>query len=129
MVTKPKLKGGLGVINLRVQNEALLMKNLHKFFNKENLPWVKLVWANYYGNDQVPGLTRKGSFWWRDNLKLLTCYKGIAQAIARSGDTIVFWQDLWNGRILCQAYHHLSSFTNNESITLHVVLQMNDLTN
>jgi hypothetical protein len=34
IVTKPKLKGGLGVINLRLHNEVLLMKNLHKFFNK-----------------------------------------------------------------------------------------------
>jgi hypothetical protein len=38
MITKPKLKGGLGVINFRVQNEALLMKNLHKFFNKHDRP-------------------------------------------------------------------------------------------
>jgi hypothetical protein len=43
MVNTPKLKGGLRVINLRVQNEALLMKNLHKFFNKHDLPWVKLI--------------------------------------------------------------------------------------
>jgi hypothetical protein len=50
MVTKPRLKGGLGVINLKVQNEALLMKNLHKFFNKQELPWVQLIWTNYYNN-------------------------------------------------------------------------------
>jgi hypothetical protein len=31
MVTRPKLKGGLGVTKLRVQNDALLMKILHKF--------------------------------------------------------------------------------------------------
>jgi hypothetical protein len=43
MVTKPKSIGGFGVINLRMQNEALLIKNLHKFFNKEDLPWVRLV--------------------------------------------------------------------------------------
>jgi hypothetical protein len=66
------------------------MKNLNKFFNKEYLPWVKLVWIDYYGNDQVLSLTKKCSFWWRDNLKLLTYYKGMAQAIAGSGDTIVF---------------------------------------
>jgi hypothetical protein len=54
MVTKPKLEGGLGVINLRAHNEALLMKNLHNFFNKEDLPWVKMIWANYYGNGQIP---------------------------------------------------------------------------
>jgi hypothetical protein len=107
MVTKPKLKGVLGVINLRVQNEALLTKNLHKFFDKEDLPWVKLVWAHYYGNGQTPGLTRKGSFWWKNYLKLLNCYKGIAQATAGQGDTIIFWQDLSNGKVLCQAYPHL----------------------
>lgn len=38
MVCKPKSEGDLGVLNLRVQNEALLLKNLHKFFNKADLP-------------------------------------------------------------------------------------------
>jgi hypothetical protein len=42
MVTMPKLKGGMEVIRLRLQNEALLLKNLHKFFSKQDLPWVNL---------------------------------------------------------------------------------------
>lgn len=29
--------GGLGALNLRTQNEALLMKFLHKFFNRDDL--------------------------------------------------------------------------------------------
>ena len=29
MVTLPKKEGGLGVLNFRIQNEALLLKNLH----------------------------------------------------------------------------------------------------
>jgi hypothetical protein len=33
---------------------------------------------------------------------------------------------LQNGKVLCQAYPHLFSFTTNESITLQVVLEMND---
>jgi hypothetical protein len=33
LVCKPKSRGGLGVIRLRLQNEALLMKNLDKFFS------------------------------------------------------------------------------------------------
>jgi hypothetical protein len=44
MVTKPNSKWGLGVINLRLQNDVLLMKNLDKFFNKADLPWVQLIW-------------------------------------------------------------------------------------
>jgi hypothetical protein len=55
MVTMPKSKGRSGVIKLRRQNEALLLKHLQKFFNKEDLPWVQLVWKNYYGNGKLFG--------------------------------------------------------------------------
>ena len=33
MVCQPKVSGGLGVINLKVQSDALLLKYLHKFYN------------------------------------------------------------------------------------------------
>ena len=62
MVQKPKEKGGLGVINLRLQNDALLLQHLHKFYNQADLPWVQLVWFKYYQN-KVPHTTRElGSF-------------------------------------------------------------------
>jgi hypothetical protein len=38
MVTRPKEDGGLGVLDLKSQNEALLLKNFHKFFNRANIP-------------------------------------------------------------------------------------------
>jgi hypothetical protein len=71
MVTKPKNRGGLGVINLRLQNDVLLMKNLDKFFNKADLPWVKLVWQNYYKNGQLLGRRKRGSFWGGEYCKIL----------------------------------------------------------
>jgi hypothetical protein len=40
MVCKPKEKGGLGIINLKLQNAALLLKHLHKFYNNFDTPWV-----------------------------------------------------------------------------------------
>jgi hypothetical protein len=40
MVTVPKDKGGLGVKDLYVQNDALLLKHLLKFYNKIDVPWV-----------------------------------------------------------------------------------------
>jgi len=58
LVQKPKSKGGLGVINLSLQNEALLMKQLDKFYKKENIQWVKLIWEKYYA-DTVPHITRE----------------------------------------------------------------------
>lgn len=42
LVTLPKSEGGLGIKKMAVQNDVLLMKNLHKFFNHANVPWDKL---------------------------------------------------------------------------------------
>jgi hypothetical protein len=43
MTTVRKKDGGLGVMKLQKQNEAILVKNLHNFFNKVETPWVALV--------------------------------------------------------------------------------------
>jgi hypothetical protein len=43
LVRKPKDKGGLGAINLSIQNDALLLKQLDKFYRKENIQSVALI--------------------------------------------------------------------------------------
>lgn len=55
LITRPKIEGGMGVIRVRVHNEAMLMKQLQKFLNKEDLPWVQILWDNYYCHGQIPG--------------------------------------------------------------------------
>jgi hypothetical protein len=56
------MKGGLGVLNLNLHNDVLLMKHLHNFFSKEDLSWVKLLWHKYYKNDKLPKKANRGSF-------------------------------------------------------------------
>jgi hypothetical protein len=124
---KAKMKGGIGVIKLRVQNDALLLKNLHMFFNKADLPWVHLIWNKYYSNGKLPGQTMKYSFWWRSMLRLLNLYKGISHAQAKSGESILFWKDVWNGRILYLSYPHVFSFAIEENATLQSVLAQDSL--
>jgi hypothetical protein len=58
LVRKPKAKGGLGVINLSVQNDALLLKQLDKFYKQEKIQWVSLIWQKYY-NGTMPHLARE----------------------------------------------------------------------
>jgi hypothetical protein len=80
-------KGGLGALHLETHNEALLLKNLHKSFNKVDIPWVQLVQEKYYANGKLPNYTMKGSFWWRDMLRLLDKFKGLVTIFVHKGDT------------------------------------------
>jgi hypothetical protein len=52
MVQKPKGKGGLVIINLRLQNDALLLKQLHKFYNHQGIPWRRTDTANQRGGSE-----------------------------------------------------------------------------
>jgi hypothetical protein len=119
MVCKPKDQGGLGVVNLSTQNRCLLMKHLHKFYNKANLPWVKLLWEVYYDNALPPAKSRDISFWWRDCLKSLSDYKGLAKCSIGTGSSIMLWTDSWSDVSLNLQFSHLYSFTVNESVSLH----------
>ena len=79
LVRLPKKEGGLGVLNLETHNDALLLKNLHNFFNRQDIPWVHLVWESYYNDESLPSSSkRKGSFWWKDILKLIDSFEGMA---------------------------------------------------
>ena len=53
LAQRPKDKGGLGIKNLLLQNDALLLKQLHKLYSKLDIPWVHQVWFKYY-NERVP---------------------------------------------------------------------------
>jgi hypothetical protein len=122
LVCKPKNRGDLGVIKLRLQNNALLMKFLDKFFSKVDLSWVKLLWTQYYANGKISGNEMKCSFLWRSKLRLLDNFKGIAKANFGFGDTILFWHDLWNEQVLKLAYPRLHSFAKNDKVALKTIL-------
>jgi hypothetical protein len=76
LVFRPKDQGVLGVIDLRNQNKALILKNVHKFYNCNDLPWVKLIWQVYYANGQVPSkMQRKDIFGGRIAYHMMTSRK------------------------------------------------------
>jgi hypothetical protein len=55
LVCKPKKQG---VLNLTVQNDCLLMKHVHKFYNHTDLPWVNLAWDLYYTTALPPARSK-----------------------------------------------------------------------
>jgi hypothetical protein len=110
-VQRPKSQGGLAVINLAIQNKALLFKHLHKFFNKADVPWVDLTWKAFYIVDIAPqARNSRLSFWWRALCRLFDSFRGVAKPIVGRGDTTMFWKDIWNFGSLQQLYPHLFSF-------------------
>ena len=83
-----------------------------------NIPCVHLIWESYYNNGSLPSQQRKGSFWWRDNLKLLDSYKGMAQVNIQDGVSCLFWEDLWNNHVPKHHFPELYSFAKDTSISL-----------
>jgi hypothetical protein len=127
MVCLPKSEGGLGVLNLESHNEALLLKNLHKFFNKEKIPWVQIVWEKYYPNGKLPNHTLKGSFWWRDILRLLNRFKSFTSVLVHKGNTCFLWHDQWGGSIHSQDLPELYSFARSKHVSVAKANTIEDL--
>jgi hypothetical protein len=93
-VHKPTSQGGLGVIDLEVQNRALLFKHLHKFCNKQDIPWVDLTWKAYY----------IALCWLFDH------FRGLSEVVVSRGDTTMFWRGVWKFGSLKDLYPHLFLF-------------------
>ncbi|WVZ57552.1 LOW QUALITY PROTEIN: hypothetical protein U9M48_007924, partial [Paspalum notatum var. saurae] len=98
-------------LELKTQNEALQLKFLHNFFNKNDIPWVHLIWEKYYNTGSLPKLKSKGSFWWRDVLKLLDKFKGMVRPIIGNGTSCYLWNDLWSNNIISATFPELMTVT------------------
>jgi hypothetical protein len=123
-ICRPKEQGGLGVLNLDVQNKTLLLKNLHKYYNHLDIPWVNLIRDTYYDEDRPPGIKMEGSFWWKSHLKLLDSYKALARCNVGNGKTALFWTDLWSDNCLHLKFPHLITFAKRTDISVNKVMQM-----
>jgi hypothetical protein len=110
-ICRPKNQGGLGVLDLGIQNKAILLKNLHQFYNKLDIPWVQLIWNSYYSDGNIPGNQLVGSFCWKSHLKLVDLFKAMARCNVGDGKSDYFWTDLWQSSCLQQKFPHLLSFS------------------
>jgi hypothetical protein len=91
MVCKLKNAGGMGIVDFQKHNAALLIKFLDKFYNKANLPWVHLLWSEYYLEAVPHAGNMVGSFWWKDVLKQVDNFRGISSLKPGKGDSFLFW--------------------------------------
>jgi hypothetical protein len=108
MVCKPK--NGLGVINLQIQNAALLLKQLNKFYNNEDIPWVHMVRDAYYYHVAPHAVVLSGSSWWKNIISLADDYRAICSVNVGNGSFALFWSDSWKNQLLDNSFPRLFSF-------------------
>jgi len=119
-------------LNLGLQNEALLLKHVSKFYNKVDVPWVHLIWNTYYHGRVPHATTFCGSFWWRDICKLMDKFRMVCTVHVHRGDTVLFWSDSWSlgdsSIPLDQRFARLFSFVIDPLISAAEVFDMSELT-
>jgi hypothetical protein len=113
-----KKKGGLGILNLKIQNEGLLLKYIHKFYNKMDIPWVNLLWNSYYTNKIRHAMDLVGSFWWRDVCKLMPTFRGFASTRIKDGSMTLFWKDTCLDSINSKLFPKAFSFAIEEDLSV-----------
>jgi hypothetical protein len=118
MVCMPKKKGGLGILNLKLKNEALVLKYFNKFYNKMDTPWFHLLWNTYYQGRIPHAMDPVGSFWWRDICKLMTIFRGFASSTIGDGGLTLFWKDVWFDETIEEAFPRAFSFSTNDDISI-----------
>jgi hypothetical protein len=71
-----------------------------------------------------------GSYWWKDLIKLMEQYRGIAKPDVKSGERVMFWSDEWevdNSRIpLRDRFPRLFSFAKYDKILVRDMIQMHN---
>lgn len=83
------------------------MKNLHKFYNRADIPWINIIWANHYSHS-LPSDKPVGSFWWRDVLKTLESFKGIARVEIGDGKQLFCGMTIG---MVCANQHDTQNFS------------------
>jgi hypothetical protein len=115
-ICKPKIHGGLGIINTEIMNQCLLTKWIWKIEAGSTDLWCRLVKAKYMHSGNFFCSDQKGtSQFWSGLHKVKHMFKWGAEYRVFKGDKIRFWQDLWIGNTpLNIQYSSLYEISNNQ---------------
>jgi hypothetical protein len=98
IICRPKDQGGLGVLNLELQNKCLLSKWLFSLINTEGA-WQQLIRNKYLGFKTITQVTRNpgDSQFWSGLMNVKNNFLSMGSFIVQDGKEISFWEDIWLG--------------------------------
>lgn len=139
-VTKPKHKGGLGFIPIRVKNEALLCKWGWRFGLEKNALWVRLLSVKYgvansngwtLGEDVARAGSRVIKDWWKvteGGTEVGLLFRKNLRLLVGKGDRTFFWEDLWlEDRPLKESFPRLFRATRNKQASVQDMVKVDRL--
>ncbi|GJV92190.1 RNA-directed DNA polymerase, eukaryota, reverse transcriptase zinc-binding domain protein [Tanacetum coccineum] len=97
-ICKPKELGGLGIKDLKLWNEVLLVKQLWNVISKKNTLWVKWVISKNLKGKNIWEANAKvnSSVGWKEILKLRDKIRKHVLWKIRYGNSVNAWYDNWN---------------------------------
>ncbi|XP_068466211.1 uncharacterized protein [Phaseolus vulgaris] len=129
-VCKPKQEGGLGIIDIRDFNYALMAKWKWRWLSDEKGRWKDILESKYGGGCEGTNPPIKlQSWWWRDLHKV--CMEGGGEGWFQAemgwrlgcGDIVKFWDDVWVGNTnLKFAFPKLYTISCNQNQTVEEVV-------
>ncbi|KAJ1695517.1 hypothetical protein LUZ63_012215 [Rhynchospora breviuscula] len=111
-VCLPKELGGLGLIDLKLQNISLLLRWLWRLYSQPSSLWstlAKKLFAKRNSNTPPLGWNGNGSFFWKQLLTLRYFFQISTTTELQNGENTLFWFDNWAGTLLSffQASAHI----------------------
>lgn len=124
MLCKPKKMGGMGILDLRIFNKAILSKWYWQWQAKEEKMW-KSLFLSIYCTQGTHGVHQ--SYFFRIQLKYVIGFCDcFIQRIVGQGNTIQLWDHDWGMGILKHNLSVLYSYTLQEDATLKQFYQSSD---
>ena len=96
-VTNPLNLGGLGIVEMKARNSALLAKLCWRIASSSNMPWAQMLTCKYLTPYCLRGNSRKQPLFriWKACKKGGVSFnKGLRWSIA-NGESVSAWADFW----------------------------------
>ncbi|KAJ4813321.1 RNA-directed DNA polymerase (reverse transcriptase)-related family protein [Rhynchospora pubera] len=99
----PKEVGGLGIKNIKLQNQAFLLRWLWFLYKNHDSLWFRTtskIYSPIRGEAAPLVWNKRGSFFWKDIHSLSYLFQFSTRLTILSGQAASFWYDNWAGKPL-----------------------------